>query len=129
MRTSDSFMPFIVPLFCTLGFILSLILLTLRVVLFSEMDSLLLVFDGSSFMIYRRAAHPARHLLLFLVFLPADPHGLLVLRREEEYTELLMMVRLIDAHVELYVAIGEDIDLQFEGDEVKVTIYERMTFR
>lgn len=86
----------------------------------TERGTILLRFDGSSFLIYRRSAHPARHLLIFLSFFPSDPHGLLVLRREEEWTQVVMMVRLVDAHVELYAEIGPEIVIQFEGGSVKV---------
>eukprot|EP00057_Strongylocentrotus_purpuratus_P024299 XP_011678773.1 PREDICTED: uncharacterized protein LOC762375 [Strongylocentrotus purpuratus] len=86
----------------------------------AKRGTILLRFDGSSFLIYRRSAHPARHLLIFLSFLPSDPHGLLVLRREEEWTQVVMMVRLVDAHVELYAEIGPEIVIQFEGEHVKL---------
>nr|XP_054763764.1 uncharacterized protein LOC129270400 [Lytechinus pictus] len=86
----------------------------------AKRGKVLLRFDGSSFLIYRRAAHPARHLLVFLSFIPADPHGLLVLRREEEWTQVILMARLIDARVQLYAEIGPEIVVQFEGDAVKL---------
>ncbi|XP_071495714.1 uncharacterized protein [Diadema antillarum] len=86
----------------------------------AKQDSVLLRFDGSSFLIYRRAARPAHNLLLYLSFFPEDPHGLLVLRREEEWTQVMMMIRLVDSHVNLYAEIGPDVVVDFVGARVKL---------
>ncbi|XP_033107998.1 uncharacterized protein LOC117109720 [Anneissia japonica] len=92
----------------------------------TEHGDVMRLFDGNSFLMYRKSGNPTKQVLIYLRLLPESSDGLILMKRYEHHEEPLIYVSLLNKCVYLYAKFGS-AELKVVG--YPVTLFEWNTIQ